>query len=483
MGSGGEKQLKGGKGPVMDPVTLRFADRQLEGRFRSSWHSATRSLGFWWRAGSTVYYVLFSLLLAVYDPSYSETLNTIHLVVLLPIALVTIFGPMRFPSLERHCNPAFLCLLTLIFLIECLQVRAAEVPVAYLYLFNATVIMVFAQQFPSNRLTGTILLSLLYALISSLCFYGFGGSAVSQEIPMLPLLGILVGFTMIGMFSAYNKELFVRRNYHSIQSLKAENERAEKLAEDAVAALESKSRFLAVVGHELRTPLNAIIGFSELLISGVIGEVKPAKAASYISNIHESGTHLVGLVESVLDYTRTGSGMIRLTEEVIPVRTLIDHVIAGVENTLRTRHQTLEVLVPEGTPDLSIDARQVGHCLANLLSNASKFSPIGSEITCKVVAQENGSLHIIVIDSGHGFDGDNAELLFDPFAQAEDGLNRRAEGLGIGLPLTRALMQAHDGDVRISSRVGIGTVATLVFPAARTVRPGSIAEASRVSAA
>jgi|GEM_PF-2418435 len=470
MGVGSVKGRKGGKGPVMDPVTLRFDDCELEGRFRSSWHSATRSLGFWWRAGSTVYYILFSVLLTLFDPDFSTSLNAIHLFICLPIAAITTIAPMIWPRLERYCNPVFLGLLTLIFLVECLQLRAADTPVAYLYLFNATVIMIFTQQFPSNRLTATILLSLLFGLIAGLSIYTFGGSSFGREIPMLPFGGILIAFTIIGMFSAYNKELFVRRNYHAIQSLKLENARSEKLADDAVAALESKSRFLAVVGHELRTPLNAIIGFSELMISGVIGEVRPAKAAGYVNNIHQSGKHLMGLVESVLDYTRTGSGMIRLTEEVITPRLLIDHVTAEVESRLSLRHQTLDVLVPDDVPGLRVDTRQIGQCLANLLSNASKFSAIGSEIRCKVKVTDNRQLNIIVIDSGQGFDDGNTELLFDPFAQADNGLNRRVEGFGIGLPLTRALMHAHDGDVRISSRPGVGTVATLIFPAERTVR-------------
>lgn len=474
MGGGSANGRKGSKGPVMDPVTLRFDDAELEGRFRSSWRSATRSLGFWWRTGSTAYYVLFSVVLALYDPDFSTYLNGIHLFICLPIAAFTIFAPMIRPRLERYCNPMFLGLLTVIFLVECLQLRAADTPVAYLYLFNATVIMIFTQQFPSNRLTATILLSILFGLIAGLAIYAFGGSPFSREIPVLPFCGILIAFTIIGMFSVYNKELFVRRNYHAIQSLKLENARSEKLADDAVAALESKSRFLAVVGHELRTPLNAIIGFSELMISGVIGEVRPVKAASYIGNIHQSGRHLMGLVESILDYTRTGSGMIRLTEEVIAPGLLIDHVTAEVEGSLSLRHQTLDVEVPDDAPSLRVDARQVGQCLANLLSNASKFSSVGSEIRCKVKVTENQGLNIAVIDSGEGFDGGNTELLFDPFAQADNGLNRRAEGLGIGLPLTRALMHAHDGDVRISSRAGFGTVATLIFPAARTVHPDDV---------
>lgn len=474
MGGGSVKSRKDGKGPVMDPVTLRFDDAELEGRFRSSWRSATRSLGFWWRAGSTAYYILFSVLLVLYDPDFSTYLNGVHLFICLPIAAFTICVPMIRPRLERYCNPVFLGLLTLIFLVECLQLRAAETPVAYLYLFNATVIMIFTQQFPSNRLTATILLSLLFGLIAGLAIYTFGGSPFSREIPVLPFCGIVIAFTIIGMFSVYNKELFVRRNFHAIQSLKLENARSEKLADDAVAALESKSRFLAVVGHELRTPLNAIIGFSELMISGVIGEVRPAKAASYVDNIHQSGRHLMGLVESVLDYTRTGSGMIRLSEEVIAPRLLIDHVTAEVESRLLLRHQTLDVVVPDDAPSLRVDARQVGQCLANLLTNASKFSPIGSEICCRVNVMENGGLNIAVIDSGEGFDDGNTKLLFDPFAQADNGLNRRVEGLGIGLPLTRALMHAHEGDVRISSRPGVGTVATLIFPAARTVRPDDV---------
>ncbi|WP_281017028.1 HAMP domain-containing sensor histidine kinase [Minwuia sp. IMCC3077] len=467
MGVSAAEGRKGGKDPVMDTVTLRFGDAELEGCFRSSWRSATRSLGFWWRAGSTAYYIIFSVLLAVYDHDFSPLLNGIHLFVCLPIAFATIFAPFVWPRLERYCNPAFLGLLILVLLVECLQLRAADTPVAYLYLLNASVIMIFTQQFPSNRLTGTILLSLLFGLIAALAIYTFGGSPFGREIPMLPFCGILIAFTIIGMFSAYNKELFVRRNYHAIQSLKLENARSEKLANDAVAALEAKSRFLAIVGHEFRTPLNAILGFSELMLSGVIGQVRPARAGGYVEGIFQSGTHLMQLVESVIDYTRSGSGMIRITEEEVPPEKLINDVHAGIESTLSTRHQTLNKIVADDVPVLRIDANQIRQCLANLISNASKFSPVGSEITCKALKTDDGSVQIVVIDRGCGFDDRKAELLFDPFAQAEDDLNRRTDGLGIGLPLTRALMQAHDGEVRLSSRPGVGTEAALVFPAAR----------------
>ena len=469
MGSISGKGTKDRAGPVMDPVTLRFVDCELEHQFRSSWRSANRSLSFWWRAGSLLYYILFSVLLAMIDPQSSVTLNAVHLFVCLPLMAVTTFAPMLHPPLERTCNGLFLFLVMLVFSVGCLQVRVAATPVAYLYLFHVTVIMIFMQHFPSNRLMAAIVSSVVFGVIAGFSCYALGGSPLGDEVPMLPFCGILVAFTIIGMFSAYNREFFIRRNYHSIQSLKAENARSAKLADDAVASLEAKSRFLAIVGHELRTPLNAIIGFSELLLSGVVGEVKPERAVGYVGNIHNSGAHLLSLVNRVLDYTNAGSGMIRLEESIVSPGKLLANVAAESESTLRRRLQALELQVPDAVPDLRIDQRLVGQCLANLLSNASKFSGIESVISCTVALDPDKSVRISVADTGDGFDQSISESLFDPFAQAEDGLDRSNEGLGIGLPLSRVLMQAHDGDVRIASRLGVGTVATLIFPRDRSV--------------
>ncbi|MDF1730945.1 MAG: HAMP domain-containing sensor histidine kinase [Minwuia sp.] len=462
----------------LDVIRLVFLDPEVERSFRLYWLDATRLQNLFWKIGAIVYYLSVTLVLQAHLPPQDQTLIDLRFLVGLPaigLSTLPLIFHDRFKSLS---SLSYSLVVIIVFAITCLELRNAKPPGDYLFLFDLAVIFIFSQHYNRAFFLHNVVMVLLLSTMVMVAIFGFGGSTMAQLVPSTPFLITLSALSLIGIFASYTREFFVRRNFAAVRELRQAKLKAEKLAEDATAALEAKSRFLAIVGHEFRTPLNAILGFSELMLSGVIGQVKPARAGGYVEGIFQSGTHLMQLVESVLDYTRTGSGMIRITEEEVPPEKLINDVHAGIESTLLTRHQTLNKIVADDIPVLRIDANQIRQCLANLISNASKFSPVGSEITCKALKTDDGSVQIVVIDRGCGFDDSKAELLFDPFAQVEDDLNRRTDGLGIGLPLTRALMQAHEGEVRISSRPGVGTEAALVFPAARCrpASPGDVTE-------
>lgn len=452
----------------MNSWLLTFNDKELERNFRSSWLDATRIQILYWKTGAIFYYLSITLVLQSYAPPHQQYLMDLRLFVGLPLIIVSMLPPLFHKHLKWWSSPSYTVSVVVIFGISCLQLRSAGGPNDYLFLFDLTVIYVFAQHYNRAFFVHNVMLIAGLSLAAGISTYGFGGSSLAVDVPFVPFVLTLAGIAMVGVFASYTREFFVRRNYLAQHRLRAEKARAEQLAIDATQALEAKSRFLAIVGHELRTPLNAIIGFSELVLNGVGGEVKSAKTRDYIGDINQSGQHLLGLVESVLDYTQAGSGMIRVNEEVIAPRQLVENVCAQIQHMLTIRHQVVMLDLADDLPELRIDARQVSQCLANLLSNASKFSAVGSEIRCAARLSKDGGVEITVTDSGPGLGDANLELLFDPFAQGEDGLSRTNEGLGIGLPLTRALMRAHDGDVRLATCAGIGTVATLAFPVGRS---------------
>ncbi|MDF1720048.1 MAG: HAMP domain-containing sensor histidine kinase [Minwuia sp.] len=453
----------------VNPWMLTFRDAELERKFRSSWLDGTRIQNLFWELGAIVYYLSMTVALQAVLPADEQYMIELRYGLGLPMIILSTLPLLLHPQLKSFSAAFFSIAVIIIFGISCFQLRVAQPPDDFLFLFDMTVVFIFAQHCNRSFFVQNVFLVSVLSLTAGVTVYGFGGSDLATNVPFAPFVLTLAGIATIGIFASYTREFVVRRNYLTERRLRAEKTRAEQLSLDAAQALEAKSRFLAIVGHELRTPLNAIIGFSELVLSGVTREGRPDKTRAYVGDIHQSGRHLLGLVESVLDYTEAGAGKIRINAEVVAPIDLINNVCADVARSLNTRHQTALVDVDDDVPELSVDVRLVSQCLASLLSNASKFSAVGSDIRCAARWASDGKIEITVTDQGQGLGEANTELLFDPFAQADDGPTRRTEGLGIGLPLTRALMRAHDGDVRLATRAGVGTVATLIFPMDRIV--------------
>ncbi len=244
---------------------------------------------------------------------------------------------------------------------------------------------------------------------------------------------------------------------------------ATRRAIEAEAANRTKSDFLATVSHELRTPLNAIIGFSEMMKRETFGAIGVPRYAGYVDDIHESGLHLLDLIDDLLDLSKIEAGKLELHDEVIDLTHLIPNVLHKIEPHRANKDLCLEVDLGSGLPRLLADCRATERMLLNLLSNAVKFTPERGAVKVRAFV-ENGGIHLAVEDNGIGIETDDLEKVMVPFGQAEAPMVRTQKGTGLGLPIVRSLIALHGGGMDLRSSEGEGTVVTLSFPAARSVR-------------
>ncbi len=245
-------------------------------------------------------------------------------------------------------------------------------------------------------------------------------------------------------------------------------ERALHLAkEQAEMANRAKSEFLANMSHELRTPLNAIIGFSEIMRDEMYGAIGNQQYAEYVGDIHHSGTHLLSVINDILDLSKAESGHLELREQEVDLPLLLDSAL----RIARTRDGTdgltiINHATDHDVPEIMADSRLIKQIFINLLSNAIKFTQPGGQITIDIRPVSDG-LEITVTDTGIGVASDQQERVFEPFVQGETGLSRRFEGTGLGLSLSRSLAQLHGGTLRLESEPNVGTNAVLWLPESR----------------
>ena len=274
----------------------------------------------------------------------------------------------------------------------------------------------------------------------------------------------------------------------ALLAAKQDAEQAARLAGEAMmeaqAANRAKSEFLANMSHELRTPLNAIIGFSDMMIKGLLNPEEAGRQLDYATSINESGRHLLELINDILDLAKVEAGKLELDETVVDLRMVSTSCASLIKVRADERGQVLEDRTPKEPIQLRADERKLKQMLINLLSNAVKFTPPGGAVTLASALEADGSLVIWVTDTGIGMARDDMAKALAPFMQADSGLGRVYEGTGLGLPLTKALIELHDGTLDLQSELGVGTTATLRLPAERVTtgsdtEPGSGAKSGR----
>ncbi len=234
----------------------------------------------------------------------------------------------------------------------------------------------------------------------------------------------------------------------------------------AASADKAKSQFLATMSHELRTPLNAILGFSEIMAYETFGPLGSTRYKNYADDILKSGRHLLSLINDVLDFTRADAGALLLTDENIDVAEAITDATRMIEAQATNGNVTLHIETDETLPHMRADHRRVRQVLLNLLSNAVKFTPPGGNIHV-TTAIEDGGLVIRVIDTGIGIAAEDIPVALERFGQIDSDLARKYEGTGLGLPLSKCLMEHHGGTLEIESESGRGTTVSLRFPEER----------------
>ena len=239
-----------------------------------------------------------------------------------------------------------------------------------------------------------------------------------------------------------------------------EIERAQRSIESAIR---SKDHFLANMSHELRTPLNAIIGFSEMLGSRTLRPIEADKQREYARIIHQSGQHLLSVVNSILDMSKIQSGTFSIIPEAFEIAPLVDLCCDMV--ALKARDGMVDLVrdCPDGLETIVADRRACKQILINLVSNAVKFTPEQGRVVVKV-RPEGNAMVISVADTGIGIGAADLACLGDPFFQARASLSRPYEGTGLGLSVVRGLIGLHGGSIAIESELGKGTIVTVRLP-------------------
>lgn len=273
----------------------------------------------------------------------------------------------------------------------------------------------------------------------------------------------------VGIFTSYTQELYIRQNFINTQLLLKEKDRTDILLDEARASSQAKTEFLAVMSHELRTPLNAIIGFSEVIKQQMFGPVGSKKYLTYIDDIYNSGTHLLGLITDILDLSKAEAGRLVLREEVVNLTELLDGCMRMFRERAAETGVRLQFDMPAVASRVRADPRLLRQSFINLISNAVKFTQKGGSVLLSIGHAEDGSIHVRVEDSGIGIAKVDLTKVVEPFVQVESALTRDYEGTGLGLPLAKKIMELHGGSLRIESEIGIGTTVAAILPAKRVI--------------
>lgn len=248
---------------------------------------------------------------------------------------------------------------------------------------------------------------------------------------------------------------------HDQTSLKRVEAALRQAKEEAISASMAKSEFLADISHELRTPLNAVIGFSEVMIQEVFGPIGNDRYREYAGDIRQSGLHLLGVINDLLDYSKLEAGRLELHVEDVSPAAILDKCTRMMRQRVDAEHLTLSTDIGDAA-DVVVqgDDRKITQIILNLLSNSIKFTPAGGIIRLSI-RQSGDGVDIVVADSGIGMSENDIALALAPFGQVDSSLNREYTGTGLGLPLSKSLVELHGGTMTIDSAPGKGTTFTV----------------------
>jgi two-component system, cell cycle sensor histidine kinase PleC len=316
---------------------------------------------------------------------------------------------------------------------------------------------VFAATFPV-----TAAIALDFMLQGTLRDYILAAMAVTAQGYFALLAYRLYSTTLATLMARAEKDALIGE----LEEAKAISDDARQRAE---AANISKSRFLAQMSHELRTPLNAILGFSEVMQSEVFGGHSVPAYKEYSADIHNSGVHLLGLINEILDLSRIEAGRYELNEESISLAAIVEDCHHLLKLRATNRGITIHEMFEPDLPRIWADERAVRQICLNLLSNAIKFTPSGGEIWLKAGWTASGGQYMSCKDTGPGIPEEEIPIVLASFGQGSNSIKSAEQGAGLGLPIAKSLVDLHGGTFTLKSKLRIGTEVVVTFPPERVV--------------
>jgi two-component system, cell cycle sensor histidine kinase PleC len=297
-----------------------------------------------------------------------------------------------------------------------------------------------------------------------------------QNTEMALFAGVVLGSLVFSYFLAQNAHqraletlgVTAEKNalFAALEEANAKQNEARRRAEEANLA---KSRFLATMSHELRTPLNAILGFSEVMKNELFGMHAVPQYKEYASDIHSSGQHLLEIINEILDLSRVEAGRYELRPERVLLGNIADECRNMLDLRARGKHISVAQQIAPALPPIWADERAVRQIILNLLGNAIKFTPQGGEVMIRVGWTAMGGQYVSIKDNGTGIPEDEIEIVQESFGRGTMALKTAEQGTGLGLPIVKGLVELHDGQFKLMSKLRVGTEVVVTFPAERVM--------------
>lgn len=336
----------------------------------------------------------------------------------------------------------------------------------------ALLIVLSATALTTSMLNGAVLVTFLPTVVAVVYLYW------RDRQPME--IGLIAMFTAAMVFFIF---FAGRLRRTSIQLLSYQSEKDDLIAELEVAksisdearrraeeANLAKSRFLASMSHELRTPLNAILGFSEVMENEVLGPMSNATYKEYVGDIHQSGQHLLNLINEILDLSRIEAGRYELHEESVKLAEITEDCVGMVQLRARSKNIRITEQFEPGLPPVWADEKSMRQVILNLLSNAVKFTPQGGEIAIKLGWTAGGGQYVAIRDNGPGIPEDEIPVVLSAFGQGSIAIKSAEQGTGLGLPIVQAILSKHDGEFVLRSKLREGTEVIAILPPRRVLQ-------------